>query len=112
MSIATTKQVEQVGQVGQVGQVEQVDDIARPQPYINKSKTNSHGTPDYIINNLNKQYGGKLSSFDPCPLNDNPTFDGTALDCTVFISRRIQTTRAVILSQEDHVPIQIRLGTK
>ena len=47
---------------------------------MNKSKTNSHGTPDYIIENLNKQYDGKLSAFDPCPLNDNPTFDGTALD--------------------------------
>ena len=67
-------------QMNQMSDVADVADVALPQPYINKSKTNSHGTPDYIIENLNKQYDGKLSAFDPCPLNDNPTFDGTALD--------------------------------
>ena len=69
-----------MNQMSNVANVDDVADVALPQPYMNKSKTNSHGTPDYIIENLNKQYDGKLSAFDPCPLNDNPTFDGTALD--------------------------------
>ena len=50
--------------------------------YINKSKTDSWGTPQYILDEVLKdakeQIGEhiKLSKFDPCPLNDTPTFDG------------------------------------
>lgn len=44
--------------------------------YYGQSKdTHPHGgTPDYIIENIKKQYG---EMFDPCP--NNPTFDGLAI---------------------------------
>ena len=56
--------------------------------YINKSKTDSWGTPQYILDEVLKDAKEKigehikLSKFDPCPLNDTPTFDG--LDTTMW----------------------------
>ena len=47
--------------------------------YINKSKTDSHGTPDWIIEKVRTEYG-EISDFDPCPLNDTPTIDGLSVD--------------------------------
>ena len=50
--------------------------------YINKSKTDSWGTPQYILDEVLEDAKAeigehiKLSKFDPCPLNDTPTFDG------------------------------------
>ena len=46
--------------------------------YINKSLTDNYGTPDYIIENIKKKH--VLSLFDPCPLNDNPLFNGLLID--------------------------------
>jgi site-specific DNA-methyltransferase (adenine-specific) len=48
-------------------------------PYMEKSKTDSHGTPDYILERVKKDYG-ELNDFDPCPLNDNPTFNGLDIE--------------------------------
>tara|TARA_Y100000114_G_scaffold132609_1_gene131479 strand:+ start:386 stop:856 length:471 start_codon:yes stop_codon:yes gene_type:complete len=55
--------------------------------YINKSRTDSWATPQYILDevledakkNINPDI--KLSKFDPCPLNDTPTFDGLDRSC-------------------------------
>ena len=47
--------------------------------YINKSKTDSHGTPDWVIEKIKNDYG-EISDFDPCPLNDSPTFDGLSVE--------------------------------
>ena len=47
-------------------------------PYINKSKSDSWSTPKKLYNELNKQF--KFDDFDPCPLNENPEFDGTKIE--------------------------------
>ncbi len=47
--------------------------------YINKSKTDSHGTPQKLIQSLSERFG-PLSSYDPCPLNDNPDIDGIKIN--------------------------------
>lgn len=43
--------------------------------YMNKSKTDSHGTPKKLLKEIAESFG-TLSTFDPCPLNDNPEIDG------------------------------------
>jgi len=43
--------------------------------YITKSKTDSHSTPKYIRDYVEKKWG-TISDYDPCPLNDNPTKNG------------------------------------
>jgi len=43
--------------------------------YMNKSKTDSWGTPPYILEDLAEKCG-ELSSYDPCPLNDQPETNG------------------------------------
>lgn len=47
--------------------------------YMNKAKTDSHGTPASLLERIRHDYG-ELSDFDPCPLNDNPTIDGLDID--------------------------------
>ena len=70
--------------------------------YINKSITDSHGTPDWIIEKVKSEYG-EISDFDPCPLNDTPTFNGLDIDYPrekiVFINppySALKTTKARI----------------
>jgi site-specific DNA-methyltransferase (adenine-specific) len=46
--------------------------------YINKSKTDSWSTPPDLFNKLNDEYN--FDDFDPCPLSDDPDFDGTQID--------------------------------
>ena len=53
--------------------------------YINKSKTDSWGTPPSIIEALGKKYG-PLSTFDPCPLAKDPSFNGLKLTWGQFES--------------------------
>ena len=47
-------------------------------PYINKSKSDSWATPKKLYNELNQEF--KFDDFDPCPLNENPEFDGTKIE--------------------------------
>ena len=41
------------------------------------SANDSWSTPTDVYNKLNQEFN---FNFDPCPLNDNPTFDGLSLD--------------------------------
>ena len=41
-------------------------------PYIDKSKSDSWSTPQNFKENLPFEF----DDYDPCPLNDNPNFDG------------------------------------
>tara|TARA_R110002110_G_scaffold372172_1_gene582220 strand:+ start:53 stop:697 length:645 start_codon:yes stop_codon:yes gene_type:complete len=50
-------------------------DETAPRGYMPKSKTDSHSTPQYIKDYVAKTWG-KLSDYDPCPLNDDPDTDG------------------------------------
>ena len=46
--------------------------------YITPAKTTSWYTPEWVKQDLQGEFD--LSEFDPCPLNDNPEFDGLELD--------------------------------
>ena len=46
--------------------------------YMPKSKTDSWKTPYHIKNKLNEEFD--FDDFDPCPLNDNPDFNGLNMD--------------------------------
>jgi site-specific DNA-methyltransferase (adenine-specific) len=46
--------------------------------YINKSKTDSWATPEHIKKGLNLEFA--FDDFDPCPLNDNPEFNGLNIE--------------------------------
>ena len=72
---------------------------SRARPYISKSKTDSHATPDNVLQHVARVYGQVLP-FDPCPLNDNPEFDGRELSFphggVVFVNppySQLKTTR-------------------
>ena len=43
-------------------------------PYMNKSTTDSWSTPTNIKSTLQEEFN--FNDYDPCPLNDNPDFDG------------------------------------
>tara|TARA_R110002126_G_C10050587_1_gene460281 strand:- start:38 stop:454 length:417 start_codon:yes stop_codon:yes gene_type:complete len=43
-------------------------------PYMNKSTTDSWSTPTNIKSTLQEEFN--FDEYDPCPLNDNPDFDG------------------------------------
>jgi len=43
-------------------------------PYINKAKSDSWATPSHIKNSLQEEFN--FDDYDPCPLNDNPNFNG------------------------------------
>ena len=45
---------------------------------MNKSKTTSWSTPKDLYDKLNDEF--KFDDFDPCPLNDNPEFDGLKIE--------------------------------
>jgi len=47
-------------------------------PYMDKSKTNSWSTPKKLREELQREFD--FNDFDPCPLNDNPEFDGKNID--------------------------------
>tara|TARA_R110002167_G_scaffold218619_1_gene423269 strand:- start:840 stop:1256 length:417 start_codon:yes stop_codon:yes gene_type:complete len=46
--------------------------------YITKSKTDSWSTPTHIYIDLNKEF--HFNVFDPCPLNENPDFNGLNIE--------------------------------
>ena len=46
-------------------------------PYINKSLTDSWTTPIKIKQQLQDEFN--FDDFDPCPLNDDPSFDGLTI---------------------------------
>ena len=54
--------------------------------YIQPSKTNSHGTPIKLYEELNKEFC--FDNFDPCPLNENPKFNGLDIEWanTTFVN--------------------------
>jgi site-specific DNA-methyltransferase (adenine-specific) len=43
--------------------------------YIARSKTDSHGTPSHILDEVGEKFG-KIAQFDPCPLSDSPSVNG------------------------------------
>tara|TARA_Y100000114_G_scaffold129422_1_gene126823 strand:- start:707 stop:1123 length:417 start_codon:yes stop_codon:yes gene_type:complete len=47
-------------------------------PYINKSQTDSWATPKKLKDELNEEFN--FDDFDPCPLNDDPDFDGLSIE--------------------------------
>lgn len=46
--------------------------------YINKSKTDSWGTPESLYNELDDEFN--FDYFDPCPLSDDPTYNGLNME--------------------------------
>tara|TARA_R110000796_G_scaffold2298_3_gene9127 strand:- start:2188 stop:2598 length:411 start_codon:yes stop_codon:yes gene_type:complete len=46
--------------------------------YINKSKSDSWSTPQNIKDKLNEEFN--FDNFDPCPLNENPNFNGLEIE--------------------------------
>jgi hypothetical protein len=47
-------------------------------PYMNKSQTDSWSTPKKLKDELTEEFD--LDDFDPCPLNDDPDFDGLSME--------------------------------
>jgi len=47
-------------------------------PYMNKSTTDSWSTPTNIKDTLQEEFN--FDDFDPCPLNDNPDFNGLEME--------------------------------
>lgn len=47
-------------------------------PYIDKSKSDSWSTPKKLLDELKREF--ELDDFDPCPLTDNPSFNGKEID--------------------------------
>lgn len=43
-------------------------------PYMDKSKSDSWATPKKLRDELQREF--EFDDFDPCPLNDNPDFNG------------------------------------
>mgnify|MGYP003114297494 CR=1 FL=1 len=65
-------------------------------PYIAKSKTDSYSTPTDLYKRLDDEFN--FDDFDPCPLNDKPTFDGLKIDWkpSTFVNppySRLQSTK-------------------
>ena len=54
--------------------------------YMNKSKTDSWGTPKDLYKTLNDEF--HFDEFDPCPLTDDPTFNGLQMEWaqTTFVN--------------------------
>ena len=47
-------------------------------PYMNKSQTDSWSTPKKLKDELQEEFN--FDDFDPCPLNENPDFDGLSIE--------------------------------
>ena len=47
-------------------------------PYIDKSKSDSWSTPKKLRDELQQEF--EFDDFDPCPLNDNPNFNGKEIE--------------------------------
>ena len=47
-------------------------------PYMNKSITDSWSTPQSLKNELHREFD--FDDFDPCPLNNDPEFDGLNIE--------------------------------
>ena len=47
-------------------------------PYMDKSKSDSWATPKKLRDELQREF--EFDDFDPCPLNDNPDFNGKDID--------------------------------
>ncbi len=64
--------------------------------YMNKSTSDSWATPDNIKKTLQREFD--FDNFDPCPLNDDPTFNGLDMEWSskTFVNppySRLKTTK-------------------
>jgi len=64
--------------------------------YMNKSASDSWSTPDNIKKTLQREFD--FDDFDPCPLNDDPTFNGLEMEWAgkTFVNppySRLKTTK-------------------